>query len=233
MRSLIHRFLYNPKTARLLLKPVLRLHNLCYKLAGRWSILVNNGIHPKHEILQYPQWFARQIKTDWTVMDVGCHNGQMTRKIAEDAEFVYGIEMDAGKIQQARQQKNPDNIEYICADITRLDFTRLKPIDCALLSNVLEHIENRAEFLRQMIQHIPWSRPERKQILIRVPLIDRDWLVLYKKQLGIEYRLDPTHHVEYTRKSFCSEMDCAGIEIESLEIRFGELYAVCIAKNAS
>ncbi len=230
MRSLIHKLIYNRKTARAMIRPILRLHNLCYKLAGRWSVILNNGIHPKHEILRYQQWFAENIESAWTVIDVGCHTGQMTRKIAEKAKFVYGVEIDPGNVEKTREGKNPDNIEYICADITQLDYDRLKKIDCVLLSNVLEHIENRQDFLKRMIERIPWKNAGCKKILIRVPLIDREWIVLYKKQMGVEYRLDPTHFIEYTQQSFWDEMRTAGIEIESMEIRFGEIYAVCFAK---
>jgi hypothetical protein len=66
--------------------------------------------------------------------------------------------------------------------------------------------------------------------LIRVPLIDRDWITLYKQELGLEYRLDPTHFTEYTEDQLIEELNSAGLSIRSSRIRYGELYAV-VEKN--
>ncbi len=44
------------------------------------------------------------------------------------------------------------------------------------------------------------------KLLIRVPVIDRDWIVVIKKELGLEYRLENTHFTEYTFKEFLQEL---------------------------
>jgi len=92
-------------------------------------------------------------------------------------------------------------------------------VSVIILSNVIEHIEDRVKFLKEI-------RKLAKKFLIRVPMIDRDWLTLYKKELGVEYRLDKTHFTEYTEQSFRDEVKEAGYKIVSLYIRFGEIYAV-------
>ena len=38
-------------------------------------------------------------------------------------------------------------------------------------------------------------------------MINRDWITLYKKELGIEWRLDKTHYIEYTLESFKEELE--------------------------
>ena len=58
-------------------------------------------------------------------------------------------------------------------------------------------------------------------------MIDREWTVLYKKEHGIEYRLDSTHFIEYTEITFREEMEKNNLYIKSLDIRFGEIYAIC------
>jgi len=68
------------------------------------------------------------------------------------------------------------------------------------LSNILEHIENRVKFLNKIKNLAP-------KILIRVPMINRDWITLYKKELGVEWRLDKTHYIEYTLESFEKELE--------------------------
>ncbi len=52
---------------------------------------------------------------------------------------------------------------------------------------------------------------------------------VYKKQIGVEYRLDKTHYTEYTYLQLKEELKKSNIEILSHYIQFGELYAVCKA----
>jgi hypothetical protein len=94
------------------------------------------------------------------------------------------------------------------------------------LSNVLEHIENRVDFLRRIVSVVVWSNPASKKFLIRVPALDRDWLSVFKKEVGVEYRLDRTHAVEHTQQQLVEELAEAGLHIESTETRFGEYYLV-------
>lgn len=43
-------------------------------------------------------------------------------------------------------------------------------------------------------------------------MINRDWITLYKKELGVEWRLDPTHCTEYTLESLKEELQKAGLK---------------------
>jgi hypothetical protein len=89
------------------------------------------------------------------------------------------------------------------------------------LSNVLEHITNRTDFLCDIV-----SRTCPEKILIRVPLFDREWRVPLKKELNLDWRLDPEHKTEYTIQSFENEMKESGLSIKSMQIRWGEIWAV-------
>jgi len=60
-------------------------------------------------------------------------------------------------------------------------------------------------------------------------MINRDWLTYYKKEMGIEYRLDPTHRIEYTMESLREELEKAGLSIEKVSVQFGEIWAVARA----
>jgi len=92
--------------------------------------------------------------------------------------------------------------------------------DVVILSNVLEHLPGRPLFLRCLYETF---QPER--FLIRVPLFERDWRVPLKKELGVEWRLDRTHEIEYTQESFEAEIEEAGLVIAHLEVRWGEIWA--------
>ncbi len=57
-------------------------------------------------------------------------------------------------------------------------------------------------------------------------MITRDWLSVYKKNQGFNYKLDDTHFIEYSEENFRSELEKAGLRIESTCVKFGELYAI-------
>ena len=98
--------------------------------------------------------------------------------------------------------------------------------DTIILSNVLEHLPNRSQFLRETVERI---RPSR--ILLRVPVFERDWRVPLKQELGIDYRLDHTHFTEYTLESFAAEMAAAGLLVVHQEVRWGEIWAEAVPEN--
>lgn len=230
---LIKRLILNKFFAQLFLKQILQLHNLLYKLISSYAILVNNGIHPKHTILKYKEWFYNHIEPHKVVLDIGCNDGSLPKVLSHKAAYVYGIEIVPKLVEKAKKNNDCPNVEYICADATTYDYTHLKPIDYVTLSNVLEHIENRVEFLEKIIHHVCWSSLNNQILLIRVPMINRDWVTLYKQQKGVEYRLDLTHYIEYTYEDFELELSQAKIEIISHEVKFGEIYAICKVINES
>jgi hypothetical protein len=95
-----------------------------------------------------------------------------------------------------------------------------KSYDVVVLSNVLEHLHGRPEFLKK-VQKLTQA----KRFFIRVPLFERDWRVPLKKELGVEWRLDPDHKTEYTLYSFANDVKDAGLQIEHLEVRWGEIWS--------
>lgn len=202
---------------KFILKALIWVHNLSYRLIGVLAIKVNGGIHPKHKIINYHRFFVDNISPESTVLDIGCGNGACAKSVSRKAKKVVGIDISKKNIIQAKKYFGSNNIEYIVGDATIYKFP--DKFDAIILSNVLEHIENRVEFLKNIKNLVP-------KILIRVPLITRDWLAVYKKNLGLDYKLDKTHHIEYTEESFREEMEKAGLQIESSYVKFGELYAV-------
>jgi 2-polyprenyl-3-methyl-5-hydroxy-6-metoxy-1,4-benzoquinol methylase len=217
----------NRAVARLCLKPLLLLHSVCYRWISRFAIILNNGIHPKHSIINYEQWFYDNIQQGWCVLDIGCNTGLLAKRLASKASFIYGVDIDRTLIREAEAQNAFDNAEYICADACDFDYKTDRKIDCVILSNLLEHIEDRVGFLKRLVALVNWDKG--KIFLIRVPTIERDWLTVYKKNLAMPYMLDKTHYIEYTSEEFVDELEQAGIKVVKMENRFGEIYAVCFA----
>lgn len=203
---------------RRLMRYILKFHNLFYGLSGYLSqFLEPGGVHPKHRLTDYHRWFVGHIDPEWSVLDVGCGNGALTSDLAKHCKRVVGIDISSLNIARAKKAARAD---FVCADVTNYNFNG--KFDCIVLSNVLEHINKRVLFLQKLKDHSA-------RFLIRVPMLDRDWITLYKKEFEVEYRLDPTHCVEYTLDDFKKEMSDAGLKIESYRICYGEIYAVVIS----
>ena len=208
-----------------LFKVLAFINKKTYSFMTNLSILIEgNQEHPKHRIMKYKEWFATNLDKNWIVIDIGCHNGHMTHFLSRYCKFIYGLELSKENINTAIKNYSTKNVEFIHADATLYDYSG-KVINCVTLSNVLEHIENRKSFLEKIIANINWAH--KPLLLIRVPMIDRDWMVLYHEQLGLDYRLDSTHFTEYTLKSFEEELEDCNIFIESYHVQWGEIYAKC------
>jgi ubiquinone biosynthesis O-methyltransferase len=202
-----------------LVRLFIRVHNISYTYIGRLSVIAGGGIHPKHRLTNYHSFFISNIKRGDTVLDIGCGNGYLTYVIAKKAKKVIAVDLNEKNIEQAKEKFMRDNIEYLHEDATRINFN--EKFDIVTLSNVLEHIEDRHSFLLKICELAD-------KFLIRVPMINRDWLTYYKKELGCEYFLDSTHKIEYTIDSFKEELSKVGLKINSSSIQFGEIWAVVV-----
>ncbi len=200
------------------LRFLFRIDTALYAYQGRNAVRYGEGVHVKHRLMNYHQFFIDRIQPGNRVLDIGCGNGTLTRNMAEQAQAILtGIDIKAENINTAQKKPHP-LVTYQLGDVTTTTF--VEPFEIITLSNVLEHLPNRPEFLRRLIQQ---TAP--KSLLIRVPLFDREWRVPLKKELGVEWRLDSTHETEYSQESFAQEMASAGLIIQHQEIRWGEIWA--------
>ncbi len=130
-----------------LLNLFIRLHNYSYKKITDLVTKINNGQHPKHSIINYHQFFVDNVTADDTVIDLGCGTGANAYDVAKKAKRVIGIDIKQNNIDQAKQKYQGDNLSFIVGDATQYHFE--KQIDKIILSNVLEHIEDRVNFLKK------------------------------------------------------------------------------------
>jgi 2-polyprenyl-3-methyl-5-hydroxy-6-metoxy-1,4-benzoquinol methylase len=201
---------------RLFARLALQLHSFSYKLVSRLAIKAEGGLHPKHRLMNYHQFFLDHVRSTDKILDIGCGNGALAYDLAGKAAHVTGIDLNDKNKRAWETRFARGNLTYLLADATT--FCPTERFAVVVLSNVLEHIDRRVEFL-QSIKHLA------PLFLIRVPMIDRDWITLYKKELGLEYRLDTTHFTEYTLEQFGNELAHAGLTIRSHTIQFGEIWA--------
>lgn len=198
-----------------------------YELHGENAVAADGGLHPKHRHLGYHDFFVERIKPGERVIDLGSGVGALAESIASRAGArVTGVELAERNFTRARESAErkglSGSLKYVLGDIT----THRAPgtFDVVVLSNVLEHMTDREALLRQFRA---WYSPSR--FLIRVPAFDRDWRVPWKKELGVEWRLDPTHETEYTAGQLNRELREAGLRIAEHIAVWGEHWVVAEA----
>lgn len=211
----------DPNNPRELLKDVLSLYNFVYAKAGSVAVNYGNGTHPKHRLTKYHDFFVGNIGVKSSVLDLGSGRGDVTFDMAKKTEGeVVGIEISQHNIDHSKKTYSNKNLNFVRGDICR-DVPN-KHFDIVVLSNVLEHLKNRVDILKNIV-----SKTTPDKILLRVPYFEREWTVAMKKELGVPYFLDNTHEIEYTHEEFYSEITDAGLEVSLATFVWGEIWAVC------
>jgi len=202
------------------------LDNKLYSFHGSVAQEYGGDIHTKIKHLDYPSFFAKYLKDSETVLDIGCGKGTIDHLLIEKKPKlkITAIDLVESNISYAKKHYSHPKITFIHGDALK-DLPAGK-FETVILSNVMEHFEDRTGFLNKMVKRL---KP--KKILIRVPLFERDWRVPFKKELGVDYRLDPTHYIEYTQEIFLKEMMQANLTIEHMEIRWGEIWCVVMPRS--
>ena len=189
---------------------------------------LGGGEHPKHRLTRYHDYFIGHIGDGDRVLDIGCGRGFVARAIAtaRPSAKVVGIDNDAGHIAAASAAANPPNLSFVAADATQ----RLPEgtFDVVVLSNVLEHLQERPDFLRKIV-----AATDAHAVLIRVPLFERDWRLPMRRELGIGYFSDPTHFIEHTLDEFATEIAEAGLTLVEQRLAWGEIWALCRSAPAT
>jgi SAM-dependent methyltransferase len=203
-----------------LLRGLCRLDNLLYRAISVASVWYGGGLHARHRLTRYHDFFVERVAPGERVLDIGCGNGALAADVAGRAgAVVTGVDQDAAAIRAARARHRGPGLTFGAAEARALPAGRF---DVVVLSNVLEHLDERVGFLRETL-----ARSGARRLLVRVPLFERDWRVPLKRELGVDFRLDPTHRVEYTLEEFEAEMAAAGLAVEECQVRWGEIWAAC------
>lgn len=207
------------------LKMLLELRDILDGAINNLATSHENGIHPKHRLIGYHDFFALRVSDTSTVLDIGCGIGVLAFELSrKTGARVLGIDLNADSIQFARSRFQSGLVEFVVGDA--LEHLPAGDFDVVVLSNVLEHIEKRVAFLSKIRNKI---RP--KKVLIRVPLLEREWQVAQKRELGMFFFSDHTHFTEYTVDSFAQEVQAGGLKIQYQEIRWGEIWAELVPQE--
>jgi ubiquinone/menaquinone biosynthesis C-methylase UbiE len=194
-------------------------------LEGEAAKDYDQGVHPKHRLIKYSRFFVEKIKDGDKILDIGCGNGFLDNAVVEKRTkcHITGIDFSQKNINYCRKHYPHPNLNFVCADA--LKYKSKEKIDVIIFSNVMEHIQDRINFLKSAQKHIA-----PKRWLIRVPLYERDWRVPLMEELKVDYRLDKTHFTEYTQEQFAKEVNAAGLTIKAMEVHWGEIWSEVIPK---
>ena len=218
IKYLLKKYNNDPHDIENLARQIFEFDNWLYKLESNIAIRHGDGIHPKHDLMNYHQFFVDRINDGDSVIDIGCGVGAVAFTIAKSTNAnITGIDHSQEFIKIANSKYKQENLTFVLADV--FNWAPDKKYDIIILSNVLEHFHERESFLIKISKVI---KP--KKILIRVPSIDRDWRVAYKNKIGAEYRLDLDHKIEYTREQIEAELINSNLIIDDFISNWGEYW---------
>ncbi len=208
------------------LRFLFRLDTGLYAMQGQKSVEYGGGVHTKHRHMRYHDFFINRTQEGERVLDIGCGIGAVAYDVAEiSGADVVGIDLNVDHLSIARERFSHPRVRYVLGDALK-DLPDEK-FDVVILSNVLEHLPERPQFLRRVQETV-----HPKRFLIRIPMFERDWRVPLKKELGVEWRLDLTHETEYTLEEFEQEMKEAGLVVAYIEVHWGEIWAEAVVDGS-
>jgi SAM-dependent methyltransferase len=206
--------------ARRGVRELLTSYDDVYRHLDRAAIAYDGGVHVKHRLTRYHDFFVERVRPDERVLDLGSGKGELAHDLAVRAGArVVGIDHDRSHLDFARARFRDARLDFREGDLR--EGIPDGHFDAVVLSNVLEHLENRPELLRRVVASATPSR-----LLFRVPVYARDWTVPLKQEVGLPSYWDPDHEVEYDPDRFRAELAEAGLEVTELSLQWGEIWAV-------
>jgi SAM-dependent methyltransferase len=191
-----------------------------YHSLDRAAIAYESGVHVKHRLTRYHDFFVDRVRPGERVLDIGSGKGELAYDLAtRSGATVVGIDNDPSHLAFARGRFSDEHLEFREGDV--LEGLPVGRFDVVVLSNVLEHLGPRVEFLRGVLES---ARPSR--VLIRVPVYARDWTVPLRAEVGLLAFWDRDHAIEYDPETLQSELAEAGLELTELILAWGEIWAV-------
>jgi SAM-dependent methyltransferase len=191
-----------------------------YRALDLAAIDYDDGVHPKHRLTHYHDFFVERVQPGDVVLDIGSGKGELAYDlVTRGGASVVGVDHDSSHLAYARANFVDERLEFRAGDV--LEDLPVGHFDVVVMSNVLEHLEPRVEFLARVVESVT-----PRYVLVRVPLYERDWTVPLKAEVGLSPYWDRDHEIEYDEQLFRDELAAAGLDVSELVQRWGEIWAV-------
>jgi SAM-dependent methyltransferase len=196
-----------------------------YRAVDQAAIRYDDGVHVKHRLTHYHDFFVERINDGERVLDVGTGKGEVAFDLVTlSGAVVVGVDHDPHHLAFARNRFRHRNLDFHEGDV--LTSLPTGHFDVIVLSNVFEHLDNRVDFLRTLVGSATPTR-----LLFRVPVYEREWTVPLRDEVGLSGFWDRDHKIEYTPETFTQELHDAGLSVSELLIRWGEIWAIARVHN--
>jgi SAM-dependent methyltransferase len=206
------------------MRQLLQLYDDAYHGVDLGAIDYDQGVHAKHRLTRYHDFFVDRVHEGERVIDVGCGKGELAHDIATRSKArVVAIDASPWMLEFARERFSHPHLTFVQADA--VNYAPDEPVDVAILSNVLEHIEPRVELLCSLRE-----RAGARRLLIRVPALERDWTVPLRREVGLPHFSDPEHKLEYDPELLRNELAEAGWEMGEAQLSWGEIWVEASAR---
>ena len=201
-------------------KELLVTYDDAYRALDLAAIDYDDGVHPKHRLTHYHDFFVERVQPGDVVLDIGSGKGELAYDlVTRGGASVVGVDHDPSHLAYARANFVDERLEFRAGDV--LEDLPIEHFDVVVMSNVLEHLEPRVEFLARVVESVT-----PRHVLVRVPLYERDWTVPLKAEVGLSPYWDRDHEIEYDEQLFRDELAAAGLDVSELVQRWGEIWAV-------
>lgn len=180
------------------------------KYTGKYKEIM----HPKHLTKEGKEWFLAYIKKNYTVLDIGCNNGQNTAKAATKCKKVIGFDFDENLLKIAQRdikRKKINNIKLIRSNAEHKLPFRDNTFDVVLFFAVLEHLVNR----KQAVQEVSRVLKPAGTLLLSVPNKDTTWKRM-QRHARLSYYSDADHKIEFTKNSIKSLLEANSFKVIKL-----------------
>ncbi len=174
---------------------------------------INSTIH-MDELYFHKFWGDLKNKK---VLEIGCGSGRNTQKLLKSGHDIIAIDISQNMLEKAKSKISSHNVNFICGDFIHIEI-KDNDFDFAIISLVLEHIENLNQFFEKAFSRLKSGasifiseiHPQRMQNGSGARFIDRE--------KNIEVRARSFSHKE---EDFENAAKISGFEIVQKSIFYG------------
>ena len=140
------------------------------------------------------------INPKWTIADLGCGSGDVTRLLMPHVERIIAIDQSEAMLEAARARlDDSENVEFMASDLENLGLAD-RSVDVAVLSLVVHHIEDPSKVIKEAYRILRIGNGGGVLLMIDMLAHDRE-----------EYRRTMGHrHLGFTRDEIGNHMNKAG-----------------------